>query len=60
VTVSEEPKKHFYSTPDLKSMTPAERTAWISNLHKRMVADLRGDEPEPIEEEPTEEPEAKA
>ncbi len=58
--MSEEPKKHFYSTPDLKSMTPAERTAWVRNLHKRMVADLRGDEAEPIEEEPTEEPEAKA
>jgi hypothetical protein len=60
VTVSDEPKKHFYSTPDLKSMTLAERTAWISNLHKRMVSDLLGDEPEPIEEKPTEEPEAKA
>jgi hypothetical protein len=58
--VSDEPKKHFYSTPDLKSMTLAERTAWISNLHKRMVSDLLGDEPEPIEEKPTEEPEAKA
>jgi hypothetical protein len=60
VTVSEEPKKHVYSTPDMKSMTLAERTAWISNLHKRMVSDLLGDEPEPTEEEPTEEPEAKA
>jgi hypothetical protein len=60
VTVSDEPKKHVYSTPDIKSMTAAERTAWISNLHKRMVSDLLGDEPEPIEEKPTEEPEAKA
>lgn len=58
--MSEEPKKHFYSTPDIKSMTLAERTAWISSLHKRMVSDLLGDEDEPIEEKPTEEPEAKA
>jgi hypothetical protein len=60
VTVSEEPKKHFYSTPDIKSMTDEQRNTWISNLHKRMVSDLLGDKAEPIEEKPTEEPEAKA
>lgn len=57
--MSEEPKKHFYSTPDLKSMTAAERADWISALHKRMVNDLLGGDP--IQEEPTEEePEATA
>ena len=58
--MSEEPKKHFYSTPNLQGMTRSEIDEWAKQLHRKMVADLRGDEPEPIEEEPTEEPEAKA
>lgn len=58
--MSEEPKKHFYSAPNLQGMTSEQIDEWANQLHQKMVADLRGDEPEPIEEEPTEEPEAKA
>ena len=58
--MSEEPKKHFYSAPNLQGMTSDQIDEWAKQLHRKMVSDLRRGEAEPIDEEPTEEPEAKA
>lgn len=48
----DQPKKHFFSVPkDLSEMTEEERDAWITQLHQRMVAALRSEEPESDEKE---------
>jgi hypothetical protein len=52
VIVPDQPKKHFFSVPkDLSEMTEEERDAWITQLHQRMVAALRSEEPESDEKE---------
>lgn len=46
------PKKHFFGVPkNLSELTEEERNAWITQLHQRMVAALRSEEPDDNEKE---------
>lgn len=49
--MSEQPKKHVFSTPDVSKMTEEERRAWIKQLHQRMVSQLLEEDDQEISDQ---------